>query len=57
MFLASRAGVRGLHGEHEERAHIDAALKRLGRGAAPGAAEMRLRQSDWPPPGSDRGSG
>ena len=49
LFLASRAGVAGLHVTHEERAHIDAALKRLGAELPPGSPEMRLRQSDWPP--------
>jgi hypothetical protein len=49
LYLAARAGVRGLHVTSEERAHIDAALKRLGAELPPGSSEMRLRQSDWPP--------
>jgi hypothetical protein len=49
LFLAARAGVRGLHVTSEERAHIDAALKKLGAELPAGASEMRLRQSDWPP--------
>ena len=51
-FLAARAGVTGLPETHEDRAHIDGALKRLGAEIAPmGAAELRGRQSDRPPPG------
>ena len=49
LFLATRAGVRGLHVTVEERAHIDAALKRLGAELPVGSAEMRVRQSEWPP--------
>jgi hypothetical protein len=49
VFLAARAGIHGIHVTGEERAHIDAALKRLGAELPPGAPEMRLRQSDWPP--------
>jgi hypothetical protein len=49
LFLAGRAGVRGLHVTSEERSHIDAALKRLGAELPPGSPEMRLLQSDWPP--------
>jgi hypothetical protein len=49
VFLAARAGVRGLHVTSEERAHIEAALKRLGAELPPGSPEMRLLQSDWPP--------
>ncbi|MGO8993339.1 MAG: hypothetical protein ACLQVI_08410 [Polyangiaceae bacterium] len=49
LFLAARAGVRGLHVTQEERAHIDAALKRLGAELPAGAPEMRVRQSEWPP--------
>ena len=49
VFLASRAGVHGLHVTSEERAHIDAALKRLGADLPAALPEMRLRQSDWPP--------
>jgi hypothetical protein len=30
VFLAHRAGVRGVHATPEERAHLEAALKRLG---------------------------
>src|SRR5580704_5304632 len=37
VFLAARAGVRGVHVTQEERAHIDAALKRLGAELPPGA--------------------
>jgi hypothetical protein len=44
LFLATRAGVNGVHMTHEESAHIDAALKRLG--AEP---EARARPSEWPP--------
>jgi len=51
VFLASRAGVRGLPETHEDRAYIDGALKRLGAEIAPMvAAELRSRQSDRPPP-------
>ena len=49
VFLATRAGVRGIHVTAEERAHIDAALKRLGAELPPGSSEMRVRQSEWPP--------
>jgi hypothetical protein len=48
VFLASRAGVAGLHVTHEERAHIDAALKKLSAELPSGAPEMRLWQGDWP---------
>jgi hypothetical protein len=53
VFLAVRAGIHGLHVTPEERAHIDAALKRLGADFAPALSEtemrpteMRVRQSD-----------
>jgi hypothetical protein len=47
VYLATRAGVRGVHMTGEERAHIDAALKRLGAELPPGATEGR-RQREWP---------
>jgi hypothetical protein len=50
VFLAARAGVREVHVTHEERAHVEAALRRLGAELPPGAAEVRgARQSEWPP--------
>jgi hypothetical protein len=49
VYLAARAGVRGLTESHEDRAHIDAALKRLGADIAPTlVAELRARQSERP---------
>ena len=43
VFLAVRTGVRGLHATQEERAHIDAALKRLGAEIPPVPAEARAQ--------------
>lgn len=39
VFLAARAGVRGLHPTPEERAHLDSALRRLGAEVAEVAPE------------------
>lgn len=51
VYLAARAGVSGLSETHEDRAHLDAALMRLGTDIAPTiVAELRARQSEWPPP-------
>jgi hypothetical protein len=61
VFLAARAGVRGLHATPEERAHLDGVLKRLGDGASaqsaarstpsepPAAPELRLAAVATPP--------
>jgi hypothetical protein len=49
VFLASRAGVRGLPIAPEERAQIDAALKRLGAEFPPGLGEAHARESESPP--------
>jgi hypothetical protein len=48
IFLADRTGVRGLHATPEERAQIDAALKRLGAEAIVAVAG-RARSSESPP--------
>ncbi|HEY2516895.1 MAG TPA: hypothetical protein VGI39_38755 [Polyangiaceae bacterium] len=41
LFLAARAGVRGLHPTPEERGHLDSALRRLGTDVVEEALEGR----------------
>ncbi len=48
VFLAGRAGVPGVHTTPEERAHLDAVLKRLGADLPPGASEGPRLQSEPP---------
>jgi hypothetical protein len=49
-YLSARAGVRGFAETHEDRAHLDAALMRLGGDISPTlVAELRSRPSDVPP--------
>jgi hypothetical protein len=47
VFLASRAGVKHVHVSAEDRAHVEAVLKRLG--GELGAGEVHLRPNEWPP--------
>jgi hypothetical protein len=54
VMLAARAGVREMHATHEDRAHVEAALKRLGAELPHGAGQENgrgVRQSEWPPAG------
>jgi hypothetical protein len=53
VFLAARAGIPHVHATPEDRAHVDAVLKRLGvspaEASASGAPSARVRGSDFPP--------
>ncbi len=50
VYLAERAGVRGMHPSHEDRARIDGALRRLAGDLRLSTLEAGAAPSDFPPP-------
>ena len=50
VYLAERAGVPGMHPTHDDRAHIDGALRRLAGDLRLSAVESGAPPGEWPAP-------